>query len=367
MMSEIPFIFFSSLALLALSKVNTQKTPWTDYWFYIMLFAIAYSYHIRSQGIALFAGVFAYYLVQKNWKHLLATFVGFAGLLIPWYMRNSDLPGSPYEKALTYKNYYDTSQGKMEGIGDWIDRFTENFSRYMTSEIPSAIFGNEPNYEAGSWMAGILILALVGFGIFKMKKYQIAMAAYILATFGILMIWPPVWTGVRFMLPIVPLLIFFFFYGIYELIALLLEKAKIDTVKVAKVLPFFFLVFVFVFYPKTDKLHENAQQSINPLYNNYFSLAKWTKNNLPEDAIILCRKPMLFHLYSEHFVNGIVKIDNPEEALEKMKERKYTHIVIYGDGLSQRYFIPLYQKYPEKFPIIQKLSNPDVYLMEIKY
>ena len=365
MMSEIPFIFFTSLSLLALSKIKTEKAPWLDYWFFIMLFAMAYSYHIRSQGIALFAGVFGYYLVQKNWKHLAATFAGFIALLLPWYIRNSSLPGSPYEKALTYKNYYDTSKGKMDGLGDWMDRFVENFSRYITSEIPSSIFGTEPNYESGSWLAGFLILAIVGFGIFRTKKYQIAIAAYILATFGILMIWPPVWTGVRFMLPIVPLLIFFFFYGIYEIIIVLLSKAKIDTVKVAKILPFFFLVFIFVFYPKLDKLNKEAKTPINPLYKNYFALAKWTKNNLPKDAIILCRKPMLFHLYSEHFVNGIVKIDNPEEALEKMKERKYTHIVIYGDGLSQRYFVPLYQKYPKKFPVIQKLSNPDVYLMEI--
>ena len=237
----------------------------------------------------------------------------------------------------------------------------------MTSEIPASLFGNQPDYEAGSWMAGILILALVGFGIYKMKKYQIAIAGYILATFAILMIWPPVWTGIRFMLPIVPLLIFLFFYGIYSLILVGLTFLKIDLTKAERVLPYFFLIFIFVLFPKIKSLNEESKKYIEPLYKNYFAMANWTKNNLPEDVIILCRKPMLFHLYSDHFVQGIVKIDDPDEALAKMKEEHYTHIVIYGDGLSQKYFIPLYNKYPEKFPVIQKLSNPDVYLMEIKY
>jgi hypothetical protein len=272
---------------------------------------------------------------------------------------------SPYSNALKYKNYYDHSQGVMQGLGDWIDRFTGNFSRYISSEISSAIFGYEPNYDAGSWFLGLLLLSVIGFGIFKLKKFQIAIAGYILGTFAILMIWPTVWTGVRFMLPLVPLLIFLFFFGIYQIIIFLLEKIKFDMQKVNKVLPYVFIIFFFVYFPKIDVLHKEAKKPLNPLYRNYFAMAKWTKKNIDKDAIVLCRKPMLFHLYSDHYVNGIIKNNDPDEALKLMKEGNYSYIVFYGDGLSQKYFLPLYQKYPKRFPIIQKLSNPDVYLMKI--
>jgi hypothetical protein len=365
MMSEISFILFTSIALLSLSNIKVTKSPWKCGWFYIMILSMAFAYHIRSQGIALFGGIFLYYLTQRNWKYLITSTVSFIALLIPWYIRNSDMATSPYSNALKYKNYYDHSQGVMQGLGDWIDRFTGNFSRYISSEISSAIFGYEPNYDAGSWFLGLLLLSVIGFGIFKLKKFQIAIAGYILGTFAILMIWPTVWTGVRFMLPLVPLLIFLFFFGIYQIIIFLLEKIKFDMQKVNKVLPYVFIIFFFVYFPKIDVLHKEAKKPLNPLYRNYFAMAKWTKKNIDKDAIVLCRKPMLFHLYSDHYVNGIIKNNDPDEALKLMKEGNYSYIVFYGDGLSQKYFLPLYQKYPKRFPIIQKLSNPDVYLMKI--
>jgi hypothetical protein len=254
----------------------------------------------------------------------------------------------------------------MEGIGDWLDRFGANFNRYMSSEIQSAVFGYEPDYNKASMMAGFLVLLFVGFGIYKAKKLQIALAGYILATFAILMIWPPVWTGVRFMLPIVPLLIFFFFYGVYSILAILLEKIKFSDKAIKQYIPYVFIVFMLIYTPRLKELNRAARKPLNPLFHTYFELAKWTKNNLPKDAIIICRKPILFHLYSEHFVQGIVRENDPDKALEIMKKDGYNYIVLYGDGLSQRYFIPLYNKYPEKFPIIQKVGNPPVYLMEIK-
>jgi hypothetical protein len=364
MMSEIPFILFSSLALLSLSKIDPKQAPWLSIWFYIMLFTVIFAYHIRSQGIALIGAIFLYYLTQRNWKYLISFTLGSIALMLPWYLRNKDLGSSPYETALKYKDYYDRSQGEMQGISDWIDRFTQNFSRYITNEIPSAMFGYEPNYEAGSWLSGILVLALVAFGTIKLKKLQIPIGAYLLATFAILMIWPPVWTGARFMLPIVPLLIFLFFNGIYEMIIFILLKAKMDKHNLEKILPFFFLILALVFQPKTEKLHENAKQRMDPMYLNYFAMAEWTKKNLPENAVIVCRQPMLFHLYSGHFVNGIRKINDPADALKELT-RDYTHIVFYGDGLSQKYFLPIYQKYPEHFKIINVTEKPEVYLLEI--
>ena len=367
MMSEIPFIFFSSLGLLAFGMIDLKQAPWKDKWFYIMIIGVVASYHIRSQGIALFGGIFLFYLVQQNWRYLASFGIGFIALVIPWFLRNRSVGTSPYEKALKFKNYYDHSQGEMSGIGDWMDRFTENFSRYILNEIPAGIFGYEPTYDDGSWFWGFTILIIIGFGIFKTKKYAFAIGGYILATFAILMIWPPVWTGVRFMLPIVPILIFFFFYGVYSLIILILEKTKSTKENTLKIVSYAFIVFVFIFYPKIDKLNEAANKPLNPMYRNYFELAKWTKNNLPKDAVIICRKPLLFHLYSDHFVSRFVKNNNSEEVLAAMKKGGVTHIVLYGDGISQKYFIPVYNKYPEKFPIMQKTPSPEVYLMKVKY
>ena len=80
----------------------------------------------------------------------------------------------------------------------------------------------------------------------------------------------------------------------------------------------------------------------------------------------MCRKPMLFHLYSDHFVNSIPKLKDPDKFFENIKIRGYTHIVFYGDGLSQKYVLPMLKNYPEKFPVINKTNQPEIYLIEIK-
>jgi len=50
--------------------------------------------------------------------------------------------------------------------------------------------------------------------------------------------------------------------------------------------------------------------------------------------------------------------------LKTLDKKQTTHIVVYGDGITQRYFMPVYEKNPEKFPVIQQFRNPDVWLLK---
>ncbi len=365
MMSEIPFIFFSSLGLYSLTRIDIEKAPWLSPWFLLLLLSTSFSYYVRSQGIALIGAVGLYYLLQRNWKYMLSYGVGFIAIALPWYIRSTNFKGSPYTAALKYKDYYDRSQGEMQGIGDWMDRIFGNIPRYIESEIPAAIFGNEPNYEQGSMFLGLVIIAFILFGIYRTKKFQMVLLAYIGATFAILMLWPTVWTGIRFMMPIVPLMIFLFFYGIFELIVLIMEKAKFDTKKFIRFAPYALILLALIYTPRLKDLNKAANTPLNPMYRNYFAMAEWTKENLGENTNIICRKNMLFHLYSGHFAHRIINSNDEEKVFSNLKKGKYTHIVYYGSGLGQKYVAPLLQKYPEKFKVINKTSQPEVYLLEI--
>jgi len=367
MMSEIPFLFISSLSLWLLTLVKFEKKPWTDPWFILMILAAAGSYYVRGQGLAVFAGIFLFLLIDKKWIHLALTTIGYFLLLLPWQIRSAGLSESAYSKALKLKNYYNPDEGLMQ-MSDWIHRFFVNLERYMTHEIPSAMFGYQADYQAtGTWAAGIFIAIIVVFGFIKLKKYRWAVGGYILATFGILFLWPEIWNGIRFVLALVPLLIFLFYYGIYSGIVYLVIKAKSKNMKfVYNTLPFFFIIAAFFYVGKLDVLHKQAKKQQDPLFRNYFALAQWTKKNLPDTAVIICRKPNLFYLKSQHFVNGFSKLSDMDKFMESLDTKKTTHIVVYSDGITQRYFIPVYQRYPEKFPVIQQFKNPDVWLLAYK-
>ena len=368
MMSEIPYIFISSLALLLMTMTDLKKKPWQDIYFPAMILAVAASYYVRGQGLAVLVAALIWLSFEKKWLHLFITLAGYAVLVGPWQLRNASLPESAYAKALKLKNYYDPSQGLMH-FNDWIHRFFTNLDRYLRFEIPSALFGYQADYndKNASLTAGIIIALVVLFAVWRLKKYRWMIAGYLLATFGILFLWPEIWNGIRFVLGLVPLLLFLFAYGIYSAFVVVAEKAKMkNTELIHKKLPFVFGLFLLVYSGKLDALHKAAKRPLDPLFRNYYAMAQWTKNSLPDTAVVICRKPNLFFVKSHHFVNGFSKVKGINKILETLDKKKTTHIVVYGDGITQRYFMPVYQTNPEKFLVVQQFRNPDVWLLEYK-
>jgi hypothetical protein len=179
-----------------------------DPYFLLAVAVAGASYYVRGQGLAVFAGIFLFLLLSKKWLHALLSAPLFGLILLPWNLRNAGLPESSYSKALKLKNYYNPSEGVME-FQDWIDRFFENMGRYLSHEIPSSVFSFQADYQStGHLFGGIVLSALVVFGFIKLKEYRWAIGGYVLATLGILFLWPEIWNGIRFVLAIVPLLTF---------------------------------------------------------------------------------------------------------------------------------------------------------------
>ena len=249
---------------------------------------------------------------------------------------------------------------------DWIDRFFDNMGRYLSHEIPSSVFSYTADYQSSGYILGGIVLSIIVLiGFIKLKEYRWAVGAYLLATFGILFLWPEIWNGIRFILAIVPLLTFLFAYGIVAIIELLLTKAKAkNPEKTIQRISFGFVLLILIFFGKLEDLNKEASKKYDPLYTNYFALAKWSKQNLNDSAVVICRKPNLFYLEAQKFVNGFSKMEGIPEFLHTLDLKQTTHVVVYGDGITQRYFMPAYQKNQEKFKVIYQFQNPDMWLLE---
>lgn len=367
MMSEIPFIFISTLSLWLLTLANFEEKPWKNPYFILAIIAAAGSYYVRGQGLAIIFGILFFLLFEKKWLYAGLSSILYFLLLLPWSLRNSGLPDSPYQTALKLKNYYNPSEGEMM-LGDWFDRFFNNMERYLAHEIPSSVFSYTSDYQSqGHIFAGIFISALIIIGFIKLKNYRWAVGGYLLTTFGILFLWPEIWYGIRFVLALVPILTFLFAYGVLSIFFMIGNKLKIkDLSFIETKLPYVFVIFIFAFIGKLEILNKEASKNLDPLFRNYYAAAQWSKANLPDTAVIICRKPDLFYLQANRFVEGFTKVSDMNEFLKSLNTKKATHIVVYGDGITQNFFIPVYEKNPEKFPIIQQFKNPDVWILEYK-
>lgn len=376
MMSEMSFMFFTILSIFFLIQIDPEKPFYKNIFFYAMLVAAVFSYHIRSTGIALMVGIGFVFLIQKNWKYLAGFISGFVILSIPWYFRGKFIGlgnTGGYLDVLTYINPYRQELGTMD-IEDWFTRIYKNFERYITHEIPKGTLSFlERDYKdavsISEWIIGVVIVAFILYGLFKLPKHKFIILGYLGGSFGIMMLWPDVWFGPRFLLPVIPFLILLLGNGLYDLLVLLLNKINLRNRFVIQLaLPLSFLFFTSFYTPEMEKMNEISSASYAPAYKNYFELAMWANQNTPDSTFISCRKPGLFFVYSLRYSTGYKQSENTEEILEDFIERGVDYVVVEQLGYSStgRYLYPAIKKYPLKFKIVHHLKEPDTYLLEFR-
>ncbi|MEP2773673.1 MAG: glycosyltransferase family 39 protein [Fulvivirga sp.] len=366
MMSEVPFLFFSGLSLLLFIKADKNYLSIKNYFMIGALLAMIVAYYIRSLGVALLAGYLLFFILERKWKPTLIYFGGLVIGVLPWFIRGQKLGGGSYLKQLTLINPYQPNLGQAD-FGDFVDRFFTNFERYITWEIPSVLFpikqpqyGSEPT--TGEWFVGLIVLALMFYGIFQVGKYKWLFMGYLLATFGILMIWPSVWIGVRFIVPMVPILLI----GLFNALYIFISKVSLASGK-KSFNPLLLLIFIFFSISPVNALNEQAKASYSPAWKNYFSMAKWVNRNLDDGVVVSCGKPALFYLEAETFTMRYKFAQNPAELIKDLEEKQVDYVVVdqvYGNTF--RYLVPAIRQYPNRFEQVLHLQNPDTYLLKFK-
>jgi hypothetical protein len=372
-MSEVPFLFFSLLCINLAMRTHYEKPVFKNISFWLLIICLSFTYHVRTTGISLLIGLLAFLLLRKNWTYALASFLGFVVLALPWYLRGKSLGGNSYLSQLVMKNAYQPELGKM-GIADWFERFYVNLVRYFKFEIPACIggikFANYNESSGGAVIAAGVMIELIIVGLFMLKhKAENLFTFFIISYFAILLLWPDVWTGVRFMLPLLPLLLFLMIYGVFGSLQWVFQKLKIkndSTIAVVAIL----VIAAFLIKPYTgplDVLAYTAQNDFPTPFRNYFNVAEWAKDNTPDSSVVVCRKEEMFYLFSDRQTAPFLRTKNTEEQLAYLLKGNIDYVVVDALGYTDtyRYLVPAIQKYPAKFRTVIELPNPKTYILQI--
>lgn len=366
MMTEIPFLFFSTLTILSFTKIKYKRPAWQDRYLYVVIALLSISLHIRTSGVALILGIILFLVFRRHWKHATIIALGVLLLALPWQIRNNKIGGSSYVKQLKMVNPYRPELGKA-GPVDYFSRFANNLNRYLTKEIPSATLSiAKPNYRQASsfseWLYGLLLFIIIIFGILNLKKFRLLILAYLAGTLIILSLWPDVWIGSRFILPAVPFLLVGLVNGLQEI----LLRVTPQTVRIYILwLPLIISIFLF---SGIKSLSREAKAEIKPEWTNYYSLASWLKENKGDEIVVACRKPGLFYLYSNSYTINYKYTTNDQELIKDLKEKRVEYVVLdqLGYSSTSRYLYPAIQNNPEVFELIQERNNPETYLFRRK-
>ncbi|MEQ8927177.1 MAG: phospholipid carrier-dependent glycosyltransferase [Fulvivirga sp.] len=365
MMSEVPYMFFSLLALHFITKKQLSQLSIKNKTFILTIIFMVISYYVRSLGVAILGGLGLYFLLNKNWKLLFASIGGLIIGGLPWFIRGQSLGGTSYMNQLKMINPYNPSLGEA-GVSDFIERFWSNFSRYITREIPDVLLNFGPNYsqpiEFKEWVLGLILLSIITYGVVKINQYNWLLLGYLLGTFGILMIWPDVWIGVRFIVPIIPILWLGFLNGFFELFKLIRGQKEISAV--TNYAPLVILLFLFT---PLKELSVKAKAPFPPAWEQYFAVADWIKKN-EKQAVVSCGKPSLFFIYAgENYTMRYKFSNDPADLIEDLEKKQVDYVVIdqvYGNTF--QYLLPAVRQYPNRFKQVLHLKNPDTFLLKFE-
>ncbi len=371
MMSESSFLLMSMLVFFALIWMSKKETTWwselTSPWFYIMLVALVFTYHIRTQGVALVAAVVLVLLVRRRWAALPATLVGFVLGCLPWMLRNRalGLNGNRYLDSVMVANPWRPEMGSL-GFGEVVTRFFDTLRMLLFNAFPSTIIPfaklncDAPTYTWYIYLLGAVLLVVMLFGAWRLGKQRWFAIGYIAATLGVISIFSTP-SGNRYITSVLPFLTAFLLIGCWYILSWLLQR-KWKTLQFPA-----YVLLLLLFFSKAgmQEEHQLAQQKYPVNYQQFFAIGKSLKKSTPAGTIVCSRKPQMLYMYGERPGVNYIFTEDARALIADLVRKDVDLVLVDALGYSStyRYLIPAIRQYPQFFPqALVHYDNTGTYL-----
>ncbi len=300
-LSEPPFLVFTFLALWAIERSASPEAGEGRHWVWIAGLGAILAFFTRSAGLPLVLALGASLLLARRRR---AATVFAACLAVPgvlWLLRARSGGTGAYQSEFWMADPYQPDLGTI-GLLDLPVRAWANLRLYVGSVLPGEWW---PGAGAGlSILFGTALIGLAGWGWFATLRRRPGTAELFVPLYlGLILVWPEVWSGDRFILPLYPLVL------LYAGEAIARSARRLGAAGGAAVLSAAFLLLLLPALPGWLSLTRSAAQCRriaeggDPIqchgsgFREFRDAAVWSGANLPEGTVVLTRKPRLFYLF----------------------------------------------------------------------
>jgi len=363
-LSDVPFWFFTMLALWGFERLRPELRAR----FLMATAAVALAYFTRSAGLPLLLAAFAWLSLKRRWSQLAIVAATTIPLAFLWWLRARSQGGVDYISQFWFVNPYSPELGRI-GLTDLFGRAAENAIKYVRIHMPILLTGRQ-NPAALLVSVGIYGLALAGW-IRRMRRPALTELFTPLYA-GLLLIWPAVWSGERFLLPVLPLILF---YAADMLVRLVHRVRRGATLAVAGAA--LATLIVMMLPAQADAVRASARCMVEyrtgdrypclPLaWRDWFAVAEWAGTAMPDEAVVLSRKPTLFHVIGGRRGLYYPMSPEPAELIRAARTAGARYIVLdHLDGLSQLYLAPAVTGRIQAFCIMHSSPIDDTVVLGI--
>lgn len=371
-MTETPFLFWSVIALILIMKYHESKNFNMKY--YLMVFgAIIMTYLTRAVGVGIVAALVIFLISNISWSKIyskesrqeLFRSVDFKKLIfimlplilggILWqilqHSKGISQAGILFNANLP-RQIEDNTQSALGVLPQMLFR-TETF-RFQNFYSTAKLIPLDFTYTV------ILIVLLIG--IITGLRQRNLMANFTLFTALVILVasvTPQQMVIIRYFTVLIPFLIYFFFHGFVTILRYVFRKVRIAekgswAIRLLASLALAQILFVNMHGHSVNMTLSTVGNG--PGYQDFVDVARWSKNNLPEDAYVVSVKPRLFYVLSGKKGTRLSTIqeeyskDFEEEKLSLFKRLGITHVVLDGiSGATRENIFPIVQNHPDMF------------------
>lgn len=311
------------------------------------------AYFTRSAGLPLVLALLVTLGLRRSWRSLLLA-GGALGLpMLLWTLRGRGEGVAQYGTEFWMVDPYQPDMGAIGPLG-LVPRIFDNLGAYVLSHVPTGIVGSD-----GRGLAAIGVVltgaAVIGWGLRVRKRIGVAEVFFPLYA-ALILVWPAIWGGDRFALPLYPLL---FVYTAEAIEALVGHVPTLALHALAAVgLLALLLPAGGHWLRQSRQIRACAQVSARtgpwgcygPRIGSFVEAARWSGSGLPPGAAVLSRKPRHFYLLSGHPSRAFPFSDDPAALLALADELGARYVLLdRWDGLAGRYVGGAVQRWPAAF------------------
>ena len=337
-LSDVPFWAMTMVAVWAWDRLR----PGDYKTLALAIVMTTLAYFTRSAGLPLLIAAGAWLIWKRQWKPLAAFVIVIAPLAALWWWRAKSQGGVDYVGQFWYVNPYDPSLGRI-GIAELFIRMKDNGVKYISWHLPVLLFGVQRFLGLS-----ILIVALGVYGWFRRLRRARVSELFLPLYIGLLLVWPAVWSGERFLLPALPFILFYAGDAFVRLLRLTIPvTARLIPAAAAGML-------VLIGLPQLSQATQIGRECMSiyrtgdeyaclpQQWKDFYSLAEMAPRLLPDSAVILSRKPRNFYSASGLQGQNYPLFAEPDSFFNTAR-RMGARYVLFDllDGVSQAYLAPV--------------------------
>ena len=319
------------------------------------------AYFTRSAGLPLVVAIFAWLALERRWRALAVSAVALGVPALAWWMRGRGAPAS-YGAEFWLIDPYQPTLGTV-GVLDLVPRAAANLVGYVTRHGPAGVVGGGGGAVAA---LGIVLTVAALYGWVRTVRERVGPAEIFLPLYaGLILVWPVVWSGDRFALPLYPLV---FLYGVValrdlagrvpRLLGALLMVAAMLTILVPAGGAWARAATESRACARVVRA-EGAFACYGPGVGAFVEAAEWASQALPEGASVMTRKPSHFYVLSGVPSRTFPFDPDPSAQLAAADALGAEYVLIdEWDGQARRFVGPAVVRRPGAFCFVRAFGQP---------